>query len=279
MDHTPLLHWDGQALAFVADKVGQALQQWRADWAPASAGGTPQASAWVAASHGGTGPALRLHADTPAAAQAGAWLVCETTAPGGRVPQPVQLVGRQVYGAGAEAGAGSIASELCGEALAQLAGMLRTVLALDAGADAGFAPSAVADTLPHPAFREWAGGVRVPLPGFDGLVLYLSGPAVSRMAPPKRAHSPAGKVALTPLSQAAGQARLVLRVQLQSVELTLGQITSLQAGDVVILPHALEDPLQLVSGTGAVLCQAYLGQTASRRALELLPPRASPVQA
>lgn len=278
MDHTPLLHWDGQALAFVAEKVGQALQQWCADWAPASAAGTPQASAWVAAPHERSGLALRLHADAPAAAQAGAWLVCETIAPGGRIPQAAQLVGRQVYGAGVEGGAGSIAAELCGEALAQLAGALRTVLALDAGPDAGFAPAAVADTLPHDAFREWAGGVRMPLPGFDGLVLYLSGPAVSRMAPPKRVHAPAGKLPLAPLNHAAEQARLSLSVQLQPVELTLGQITSLQAGDVVVLPHALDRPLQLMSG-GAILCEAYLGQAASQRALELLPPQASSAKA
>jgi hypothetical protein len=147
---------------------------------------------------------------------------------------------------------------------------LRTALAIDGGATAGFDPSSAADTLPPEAFRAWSGGVRVPMPGFDDLALYLAGPTVARMNPPRRSPTSAGKVPLTVLTAAAVRTSVPVTAQLHPVELTLGQIRSLQVGDVVVLPHALEQPLRVVPGHGAVLCEAYLGRSGSHRSLELL---------
>jgi hypothetical protein len=266
-DHAPLLHWDGQALAFVADKVAQAVARWRADWSPAAAIPDSTAGRALAAAHvGGAGkqpcPALRLHA--------GAWLAHEGARPGERISQPAQLVGRQVFGAGARVEPGSIAAELAQEALAQLAAVLRIVLAAGSDAD-GFDLASAAGFLPQDEFREWSGGVRVALPGFDGLALYLTGATVARLNPPKRAVAAARKPPLVPLTDAAGKARMALQARLQPVELTLGQIRTLQLGDVVVLPHALDQPLQVRTGTGSLLCEAYLGRQGAHRSLELLP--------
>jgi hypothetical protein len=113
------------------------------------------------------------------------------------------------------------------------------------------------------------------MPGFDGLALFLSGPAVARLHPPKRALAPqADKAALTPPTAAAASAQVVLKAQLRPVALTLGQIKSLQLGDIVLIPHPLDLPLQVMTDTGTHLCEAYLGQEAAHRSLELLPAQA-----
>lgn len=270
LDYAPLLHWNNDALAFVADKVAQALQQWREAWAPAAQARSigPVASAFVLTPATRTGRAFRLHAD---ASPAAAWLVAETLALDGAMPDAAQLVGQPIYGSNARTEPDSIAAGLCREALAHFASTLRSALALDADSSASFTLEA-SEALPHVAFREWAGSVRVPLPGFDGLALFLSGPAVARLDPPKRVVAPQpDKAALTPLTAAATSAQVALKAQLRPVALTLGQIKSLQLGDIVLIPHALDLPLQVVTDTGTHLCDAYLGQAAAHRSLELLP--------
>jgi hypothetical protein len=273
LDYAPLLHWDNDALAFVANKVAQALQQWREAWVLAAQAtlGSPLASAFVLTPATRTGRAFRLHAEASSAA---AWLVGETLAVDGAMLDAAQLVGHPIYGSNARTEPDSIAAVLCREALAHLASALRSALALDADSSAGFTLGA-SDPLPHAAFREWAGGVRVTMPGFDGLALFLSGPAVARLHPPKRALAPqADKAALTPPTAAAASAQVVLKAQLRPVALTLGQIKSLQLGDIVLIPHPLDLPLQVMTDTGTHLCEAYLGQEAAHRSLELLPAQA-----
>ncbi len=272
-DYAPLRHWDELALAFVADKVGQALQGWRAQWstAPTPAAVETRAAACILVPPERLGRGYRLQA-------AAAWLVWETSSDG-RAPQAAQLVGPLVYGGNGAVGQGSIAAELCREALAHLAAALRIALALDPEIAAGVDLESAAEPLPQAAFGVWSGGVRVSLPGLDGLALYLSGPTVARLNPPRRAAAPAHRPALSPIREAVGDAVVSLGAQLRPVELTLGQIGSLQVGDVVVLPHALDLPLQVVNGSGAMLCEAYLGCGDACRALELLPPQGSPADA
>lgn len=272
--YEPLLHWNDSALALIEDKVSRAIDQWRHAWSPASAGargdGAARAAAWAAEPHCRPCMALRLHAD-PSLDAAGAWLVCEHVAEGGAVPHAEQLVGPWLYGSGAAVGPDSIAAEFCREALAAFVTVLRSALMLDGGSGTGFDPGAAAGSLPAAAFRAWAGGVRVALPHLDMVALYLSGPAVARLDPPRAAPLPTSWAPLTPLTAAAAQTDAVLAARLHAVELTLGAIGSLRVGDVVVLPHALERPLDVVTADGTVLCEAYLGRVGAHRSLELLP--------
>lgn len=273
-DHAPLLHWDEQALAFIAHKVGEAMCAWAGEWAAvaevASAmPGAAHAGACGGASRAYACPAFRLHADTAQAPSEGAWLVVEKAHADCRAIQPADLVGHLVYGA-AGAESGSLAAEIGREALTHLVTALRTALAIVGGADRFDLPSS-ATTLPQEVLREWAGGVRVTLPGLDDMALYLGGMAVARLNPPKRERRAAKKSPLTALGAAVGPATAVLRAQLRPVELTLGQIRSLQMGDVVVLPHALDQALEVRSDAGTLVCEAYLGRMDGHRSLEVLP--------
>lgn len=273
--YEPLLHWNDLALALVEDKISRAIDQWSQAWSPAPGDGAgAQATAWAAGPHDRPRAALRLHAE-PSLDAAGAWLVCEQMADGAAVPGAGQLVGPRLYGSGAGVEPDSIAAEFCREALAALVTALRSALMLDTGNGAAFDPAAAAGTLPPAAFRAWAGGVRIALPHFDTVAVYLTGPAVSRLDPPRSAPLPTSGAPLTPLTAAAAAADAVLAVRLHPVELTLGAIGSLRVGDVVVLPHALERPLDVVTADGAVLCEAYLGRLGAHRSLELLPRHAS----
>jgi hypothetical protein len=275
-DQASLLHWDDQALAFIAHKVGEAMVAWAGDWA-AVAG---VASAMPAAAHAGTCsaaarthacPAFRLHADTAQAPSEGVWLVVEKAHTDCRAIQAADLVGHLMYGGSAGAEPGSIAAEIGQEALAHLVTALRTALAIVGAAD-GFDLPSSATTLPQDVLREWAGGVRVTLRGLDDLALYLGGMAVARLNPPKRKRPAGEKRPLVALGAAVGPAAAVLRAQLQPVELTLGQIRSLQLGDVVVLPHALDQALEVRTDGGTLVCEAYLGRMGRQRSLEVLPP-------
>ena len=75
--------------------------------------------------------------------------------------------------------------------------------------------------------------------------------------------------ALLPLGQALGEQRLAVRVELQPVDLSLGQLQDLRLGDVVALDHALDQPLRVVTADGVPVCGAWLGQREGRIAVEL----------
>lgn len=275
VDYAPLLHWDEKALAFVADKVGQAVLAWAGEWTMSGqpTAGTPdtaRASACI-----GPGPAhmcqaFRLHADTALDPSAGVWLVYEKAHAAQRAVQASDLVGQHVYGVETAAEPGSIAAELAQEALAHLVAALRAALAIEGGTEVFVLPAS-RTALPENAFRQWSGGVRVSLPGLDHLALYLGGTAAARLDPPKRQCPTVAKAPLVTLDAAVAPAALVLRAQLRPVELTLGQISSLQMGDVVVLPHGLDHPLEVTTGSKTLVCEAYLGRSDRHRSLEVLP--------
>lgn len=60
-----------------------------------------------------------------------------------------------------------------------------------------------------------------------------------------------------------------LRAELHGVTLTLGQFHALRAGDVVVLEHALDEPLPLLCDDRTFVCHGWLGQQHGRLALEL----------
>jgi len=92
---------------------------------------------------------------------------------------------------------------------------------------------------------------------------------------------------LVPVTDALQRRPLRLRVGLDPLSLTLGELRSLQLGDVLTVPHPLERAFQVdvADGIGEprLLCQAYLGAVGLRRAVELTSvtheaPVSSPTQ-
>lgn len=67
--------------------------------------------------------------------------------------------------------------------------------------------------------------------------------------------------------------RLAVRVELESVQVSLGQLESLAVGDVVLLPHRLDAPAKVLLDSPdnpmQELCFAWLGQCRGRLALEV----------
>ena len=77
----------------------------------------------------------------------------------------------------------------------------------------------------------------------------------------------------TPVLAAIAARSVTLRVELAPVEVDLGTLQSLRVGDVLTLPHRLEQPLDLHApdAPATVACTAYLGSRDGRRAVELIP--------
>jgi len=271
----PLLHWDDASLASVADKIADACRAWLREWnwfgiaAVTSARDTPAATPWTRT--GDELVAFPVHFASDGGDRAmRAWLACPPGRVTSHILQPVRLIGHQVFGHAVSTDPDSIAAEMSQAALDDLVRGLRGVLGVEAVPER-FDLAAVATTLPDEAFRLWSGGVRVGLPGFADLALYLDGAAVAGLVPAKQAVPVSAKAPLTPLLDAAREHTVAIQARLHGVELTIGQLKSLQVGDVVVLPHALEEPLQIVASSGSTVCHAYLGRSGSQRALEVVP--------
>lgn len=87
---------------------------------------------------------------------------------------------------------------------------------------------------------------------------------------------------LSPLKEALSQRSLTVRVELQPLVLSLGQLQSLTVGDIVVLSHPLDMPAQLNVDASEIivsagetqpepLCRAWLGQSDGNIAVELHP--------
>jgi hypothetical protein len=121
----------------------------------------------------------------------------------------------------------------------------------------------------------WSGAVSVSLP-WHGLLLRLHigpGRVAALLQSDERmqaAKTRAGNdVPLVPLHQAIEKKTTSLRLELAAVELDLGSLQALVLGDVIPLPHRLDQPLQVLAEDGSPLCAAYLGQQQGMRAIEL----------
>jgi len=122
--------------------------------------------------------------------------------------------------------------------------------------------------------RAWSGALRIEVSlltgpctlvlGCERVAAILGGTTHTRRAFPKSAQA-----ALVSLRDALSRRTFKLTADLGAVELSLGDLRSLRAGDVIPLPHALDQPLAVRSGSGPVLCRAWLGRQGSRRALRL----------
>lgn len=271
---TPLRQWRPPQLEAIADHIAQASLDWSRGWTGCAGAAAEQAArdAVEAAPHvadrSQAAPlGLPLHAPGQHGDAARAWLGCAAGRGGLRGAHPAQALRRILCGDPAAGAPDSIAEELGDAALLELADALRAALALEGGADA--TAEALAE-LPAADFHAWSGAVRVNLPVAGELVLYLNGACAQRLAPQHSAAPAAPGAPLQPVSVAARQHALRLQARLHGVDLSLGHLKSLAVGDVVVLPHALEEALVVVTEHGAPVCRAYLGQQHARRALELI---------
>lgn len=125
--------------------------------------------------------------------------------------------------------------------------------------------------------QAWSGDVLLQLHwcGMDW-PLCLPGEAVARLAPPCVVPEPP-RVAQVNLGEALEEHVLEAHVTLAPVTLRLGDLATLAIGDVVTLPHTLDQPLHLTVQDGQTpLCSGWLGQRHGLKALELTPAQHAP---
>jgi hypothetical protein len=227
----------------------------------------PVASAPVRAQRG----VLVLHreraSDDAGAPQA--WLDFPLPFQPGRVEAVVQLGLRMVFGEAGKCENASIAAELGVAALENLVSAIRGAVGIVQSDPGSFEDPR--SQLPRDEFHEWAGCVKVSLPPSGDAVLYLNGAAAENLLGAGKAKPPLIAIGgLTPVRKAAVAANVGLSARLNAVELTFGQLKSLQVGDVVVLPHALEEPLRLITEFDAEVCRAYLGRVDERRSVQVV---------
>jgi hypothetical protein len=134
---------------------------------------------------------------------------------------------------------------------------------------------------PLPASGPWSGGVAVRLRcrGADtsDLWMHIDADSVAALLrdAPHRAAPPLTQKAPTPVLHALAPRPLTIRVELEAPVIDIGTLQSLRIGDVLTLPHRLDQPLHLrPDGQGdALSCAAYLGSRDGHRAVELVPLR------
>lgn len=139
--------------------------------------------------------------------------------------------------------------------------------------------------------RRWSGALRVDarLSGAGKamlLHLQLGGALALQWCPtPVVGSTPIKRerVPLVPIVQAVSHRPVRLAVHLAEVEIDLGGLQSLRVGDVLALPHRLDDALTLHAngGTtgatvGPMFCKAHLGVRNGRLAVELVSDAINP---
>jgi hypothetical protein len=270
---TALRHWTGAELSALELRVSAAIEQWCRDW-------LVREDFWAEPSL--RARAVRLASSRPADAQVvlpvgpavpggtsapQAWIGFPGASGGSRPPSVAQLALGVVFGAAAKARADSLALQSATAALDDLAQVLCTMIG-QPPASSPFADAASPAALPDCVQGAWDGGVQVSLPTRCGFAIYLNGAAVAKLAHVGDVKLAAGRSGnLTPVQDATASAKLALQVRLNSVELTFGQLQSLNLGDVIVLPHPITEPLDVIASNDARLCKAYLGRSEGRRAI------------
>jgi len=178
----------------------------------------------------------------------------------------------------------SLSVQLASQAWSDCAHEIQRVLAVfpgDKTEDTDFVASRKS-VIPSAHHRLWSGAVNVTFPLSDMFSLQLHiGPnraaalmAASdrEMAPPAVSDPVREATAVVPLSEAIAGQMTQLRVELTTLDISVGSLQALATGDVLLLSHALTQPLQVSTAQGEVLCGAYLGQAQGQRAIELIKP-------
>ena len=74
---------------------------------------------------------------------------------------------------------------------------------------------------------------------------------------------------LTSLSTALTGTQARLTAELEGVEISLGQLTTLSPGDVITLEHPLDQPLKVYSANRCLVALAHIGKHEDQRALQM----------
>lgn len=123
--------------------------------------------------------------------------------------------------------------------------------------------------------QRWSGAIRIRVTFAEGLTacLQLGATHIAACVPARdmRQISAATRPALTSIPDAMTQQPVRLRVRLAPVALTLGDLTSLQPGNLIPLPHALSQPLVVEADDGRALCHGHLVATHGRKAVAVVP--------
>ena len=99
------------------------------------------------------------------------------------------------------------------------------------------------------------------------LRLFLNGPCVAKAIGARA--SDGGSSRLAPVVEGISQLAVRASVELAGCEIDLGDLQALKVGDILRVPHALEQPMLVQVGDRPV-CAAYLGRRGNSRAVELL---------
>jgi hypothetical protein len=259
--------WSDAALLGAADKLRRTLEPWAAGWGLS----LHELRACNAAAEGALPAPVEQH--VLAAGTARVWH---------GDGHAVGALAALLFGPPpAEARGGSaLACELAARAWQDLLDALSVALPVAAAAPT----SAIAD-----AEHAWSGAVRVdfdvrgmgPASRFslrlDAAVAgtWCAGRATASAANPVMQPTP-----LVTLPEVVAQRPVRVSVHLAAVELNLGELQSLAVGDVIRLPHRLDDPLQVDvdlddAPSRTPLCRDHLAQRDGRVVAELVPSPAA----
>lgn len=160
-------------------------------------------------------------------------------------------------------GVTEFAGAIADRAFASITRALRSALRLAVPADTSRQPS-------RDLFRPWSGGIVIEVARPFAMHLLLEPGCVHPALPLARAEPfERTRAPLVDMKHAIGAQRAAFRVELEGRELDLGSLASLRVGDVLPLPHNLDDPLLLCSAEGETICAGHLGQQGGVKALEL----------
>jgi flagellar motor switch/type III secretory pathway protein FliN len=250
---TPLLAWSEAQLAQVAAMIEQAAAAWRSAWLPRDAGA---ARMTCGAAHELDAAARAPWALIGLEAGARAWL---------RGADSSARMMRELFGVDPRAGDAPVAHAVAGRA--------QSALLQDLVRAARLSPAAASGSAGADLFARWSGAVIVTSVDTPAFELLLDGECVRRLV--TTSVQAASLPAAQPLAEALADRKLPLRVELAGIELSLGTLAALRIGDVIPLPHGLDEPLHVTTG-GAPVCAAWLGRRHGHRAIELARPHTEP---
>jgi Flagellar motor switch protein len=255
--------WESAQLAEIAGCLQAAWSKWAQDWIT---GGVPRGGECACTlAHDSVDHAAVRWDPVGTRKQAAAWIEVRY--------DPVIRLQEAIFGAGRHSPAPprhqeGMAHSVASRAWAALAGTLRGCLSLDA--DPG-------QTSPdHAVFKPWSGCVLLSLAsGQLSHSLLLNAQCVRallRLQPnPTRAPERARQAPIVvSVEQALADHKLQIQVELTGCELDLGTLQGLRVGDIVPLPHSLDEPLLVSTPACGAFCTGFLGRQAGSKAIELL---------
>lgn len=254
----PLRWWSGASIATLSQRLDGCVRAWATRW------------------EAGIDDLTVFNAHEVPVGACGAWAPWLGHATGvhpwvwvgdGNEP-PALGIARALFGHTTE---GTVAHDLAARAWVELGNELARRL--------GHVAVAAAGPFGAPSARPWGGDIALRLQlrgGAESFDLWLridSDSAAGLLRDQTRPAARALPPVETPVLAAIAARTVTLRVELAPVEVDLGTLQSLRVGDVLTLPHRLEQPLDLRApdAPATVACTAYLGSRDGRRAVELIP--------